>query len=99
MILVEYECAHCGVFEFLEERAALDERDCPTCTAPSHWVMSAPKIKPNYASTTTTGKTQKPEGYLSTEAIADGMSVTAFKAERDKRRKERIRKIVRSKIG
>lgn len=98
MIIVEYECPHCGRFEYLEAVAADDERECITCGTLSPFVMSAPSIKPSYASVTQ-GKSERPAGFLSTERLADGMKLSEFKAERAKRRKERIRRHVRSKIG
>lgn len=97
MILAEYECTDHGRFEVIEDHEAQDTRPCPECGNASAWCFPAPSIKPNYASVTQ-GKRERPAGFLSTEAIADGMSTSEYKAKLGERRKERIRAHVRSKI-
>lgn len=97
MILVEYECPHHERFEYLESHEAQDSRPCPVCEADSSYVISAPAIKPNYASVTT-GKSERPAGFLSTSAIADGMSTSDYKAEISKRRKERLRSHIKERL-
>lgn len=99
MILVEYECPHHGRFEYLESHEAQDSRPCAECECESPYVISAPAVKPNYASVTQ-GKsdTERPPGFVSTSALADGMSVNEYKERLSKRRKEKIRSHVRSKL-
>ena len=41
MILCDYECPRCGVFETLVDSPAPDEIDCPECFLASHWVPAA----------------------------------------------------------
>ena len=99
MIACDYECPHHGRFEILEDVEARDDRPCPQCDCDSPYCFPAPSIKPNYASTTT-GRSEKPAGFLSTSEIADGrMTVNEYKAEKAKRRKEFVRKSVRDKLG
>lgn len=99
MILVEYDCPHCGRFEYLEEYEPHDERDCITCGSLSQFVISATAIKPNYASATTGKDTsERPPGFVSTSAIADGMKPSEYRAKLAEQRKEKIRKHVRSKL-
>jgi hypothetical protein len=100
MIVAEYWCPHHERFEVLEEREAHDSRPCPTCETDSPWCMSAPAIKPSYAgvSTTGSGSSERPPGFISTSALADGMKHSEYREAISKRRKERIRAHVRSKI-
>lgn len=98
MIACDYECAHHGRFEIFEEREPYEERDCPECGQPSPFCFPAPVVTSKIANIST-GRSEPPPGYLSTSALADGMSTSDFKAELAKRRKERIRRHVRSKIG
>lgn len=99
MILVEYCCPHHGRFEWLEQHEAHDSRACEICGTDSPWAISAPAIKPNTTSVTTgTGSTERPDGFMSTSALADGMTRAEWKAEQSKHRKERLREHVRSKI-
>lgn len=99
MILVEYECPHCGRFEYLEQYEPHDERDCTTCGTLSPFVISAAAIKPSYASATQgKGSSERPPGFVSTEALADGMKQSEYRAKLAERRKEKIRAHVRSKL-
>jgi len=99
MIACDYECPHHGRFEILEDREAAIDRDCPTCGQPSPYCFPAPAVTAKLAEATQ-GRSSKPAGFLSTSEIADGrMSVGGYKAEISKRRKERIRRHVRSKLG
>jgi hypothetical protein len=100
VIVAEYWCPHHERFEVIEEHEPRDSRPCPTCEAESLYCISAPAIKGSYASTTTTGTStsERPPGFLSTSAIADGMPTSEYKAALSTRRKERIRAHVRSKI-
>lgn len=100
MILVEYCCPHHGRFEWLEPHEAHDSRACEICGTDAPWVMSAPSIKPSVASVESgRSSSERPKDYLSTSAIADGMTRSEWQAEQNKRRKERIREHVRSKLG
>ena len=99
MIMVEYECPHHGRFDYLEDIEAQDDRPCPECENASPYVISAPSVKPNYGSVTQgKGDTERPKDFVSTSALADGMSVNEYKERLSKARKERIRQHVRSKI-
>lgn len=100
MIVAEYYCPHHERFEVLESVEAQDERDCPECGTPSPYCISAPSIKPNYASVTQgKGSTERPPGFVSTEAIADGMKTSDYREALAKQRKDRVRAHVRGKLG
>ena len=98
MIVAEYWCPHHERFEVIEPHEAQDSRDCPECGTDAPYVISAPSIRAP-GTTVTTGKSERPAGFLSTSEIADGMSTSDYKAAIGKRRKERLRQYVRSKIG
>lgn len=99
MIMCEYECPHHGRFEYIEPIEAQDNRECPTCGNDAPYVISAPAIKPNYGSVTQgKGDSERPPGFVSTAALADGMSTNEYKERVAAARKEKIRQHVRSKI-
>ena len=100
MIVAEYSCPHHDRFEVIEDHEAQDHRPCPVCGTDAPWCISAPAIKPNYASTTQgTGSTERPPGFMSTSALADGMKRSEWREASAKRRKARIRKIVKERLG
>lgn len=90
----EFDCASCGRFESLESEHH-DFLPCPSCGGTSWWVISAPKIKPSYASAaTSTRSNERPPGALDTRSLAEGESPSEW----SRRTREKIRKERRDKF-
>lgn len=99
-IVCEYDCPHHGRFEHIEEHEPQDDRPCPECGADSPYVLSAVSVRPSYASVTTgRDSSERPPGFISTSALADGMKPSEYRERLAEQRRERIRQHVRSKLG
>lgn len=86
LIVLEYLCEEDGRFDSIEERANQPPAlPCPRCSALCPKVLSAPKFKPDYGAMHR-GKSDGPPSKIAmdTRAIADGQSVSEWKAERKK---------------
>ena len=97
-IALEYRCPECGeVFESFEERAD-PSLSLPHCNSTAPRIMSCPMVITQGVNVTrSVGRSDpKPPGAISTEAIADGMPVHKWKAERSKQRAEARRKANRA---
>jgi len=99
-IVVEYDCPHHGRFEVIEDHEPQDDRPCPDCECDSPYVLSAPSIRTPLASVTSgKGSSERPPGFISTSALADGMKQSEYRERVAQQRRERIRQHVRSKLG
>lgn len=87
MILLDFECSEHGRFESLEPRPGPDEVPCPGCGAASPWRVSAVAGRVREGEVTRGKSDEVPPGAMSTRALADGMPLHEFKAQR---RKERL---------
>lgn len=102
-MLAEYVCEskRCdrGRFEELQERPAPRQHPCPACGVPSDRVISAPKTHIKNFEVQKGKKQDKPHPFAQdTEALADGMSFSAWRKQRKKiwedARHRRARKLV-----
>ena len=85
LIAAEFECPEHGVFEALCHRDA-DTHLCPACGAVSDWRISAPMSgRPAFISARRGKNEEKPfPTAMDTEALADGMPMHEWKAQREK---------------
>lgn len=98
LIIAEYRCPDCGVFESLVSRPPPDDMPCDECGETSPWCMSAPRPKvlsvPCYA-TVRGGDTERRPNMLDTRPLAEGMKMADWKKiQRDATRKRRHQKLV-----
>lgn len=91
-IAQDFLCDDCGPFSALTPRD-VDGWLCPDCGEPAPWVMSAPFGWCNGVSVVR-GAVAQPDSpmYLDTRPLAEGMSMTEWKAKREKLQIERRHK-------
>jgi hypothetical protein len=82
LIVAEYSCSECGVFESTVERPAPDELDCVTCGQTATWCMSAPTGRVKRGSATQGKYEPPPRGYMDTRALGEGQSLEDWRADR-----------------
>ncbi len=85
----DFACYDCGPFSALTSRDD-DTAPCPDCDNPAEWVMSAPHGSVRLAEVVRGGvaKADSPM-FLDTRPLAEGMSMTEWKAKREKLQIER----------
>lgn len=93
MILADYSCPNCDLFELAVPSPAPDSIACPTCGSESSWSPSPIFGKVNPVSVSR-GGWQKPEhpGWLDTRELGEGQPIEEFRARRRKIREEQRRK-------
>lgn len=99
LIMAEFRCAGCGVFEELVESPAPDEIECPDCGSSATWTISAPKPKvwsvTPYATVRGGDMKDRPPGMLDTRPLAEGMSMTEWKkVQREDQRRRRHKQLI-----
>jgi hypothetical protein len=90
MILADYDCAECGVFEALVPSPSPDFATCPICDAFSPWAPTpiAGRVK---AGEVERGKVAQPDSpmFCDTRELGEGMPLKEWKAKRQKLYAER----------
>lgn len=100
--VAEFWCDPCAWRgESLEQAPVPASMPCQICGGDAEHVISAPKVKTVWA-TVTRGKNSKddrPPRALDTEALADGMKMSDWRAMRKKLHSDRRRAQVRRMLG
>ena len=97
MILADWDCPSCGVFE-ARAPSSTDAIPCPECGAASPWAPSpvAGRVKLGEVSR---GKVEPPRpGWINTRELGEGMSMAEWRAKRDRQRLEDRRKILKDQL-
>ena len=91
--MLEYGCAVCGQrFESLEDRAE-PAATLPHCGEPAPRVISAVRGRVKGTEIVSRGENgEKPPGFIGTEGLADGQSMSEWKAEHRKATRDDHRK-------
>lgn len=95
-VIYDYRCECCGVTaERLETRPAPTHVDCGECGAAAQRLPPCPKMGTVWGYAAHRGRNEEPPpGSFSTEALADGMPLSAWKKQRrEKRRQESVREL------
>lgn len=101
LISQQYACPAHGLF-VLVETCNVDEtpRACPDCGASSEYRIAAPTIGVKYASAVNRGRSdERPPGMLDTRPLAEGMSMTEWRAKQDKISDELRRKKIKAMVS
>lgn len=100
-IAQEYACPSHGFFSLVEPCNA-DEtpRACPDCGASSPFRMSAPAVRVKLAEAVSRGRSdERPPGMLDTRPLAEGMSMTEWRAKQAKISDELRRKKIKAMVS
>ena len=99
----DWWCDACAarVAETLEETPVPAARPCPRCGGEAEPAIGAPKVKTVWGAAVERGKPdEKPHEFaMDTSALADGMSMTEWRAKRKKIRNEVRHRRVRKLLG
>lgn len=97
--MLDYRCPTCGtIFESLEDRAA-PSASLPHCNTLAERTMSCPMVITQGVNVTRSTRSDPPPGAMSTQAIADGMSTSEWKARRKAERVKARRAWARSQVS